>query len=136
MSNRIDRKATIGGVLQVILTPIFIIVLGTLFSLLTGYKANDHVIIIRLVVWMLNLIMSWLFSTSILKIFLRKKVSYFSYKYTFFAYVLSVLFIWGIGIEESDYSYVTSALTLIAIVGAVWGIKLYKRKRGRPPKEQ
>ena len=85
---------------------------------------------------MLNLIMSWLLSTSILKIFLRKKVSYFSYKYTFFAYVLSVLFIWGIGIEESDYSYVTSALTLIAIVGAVWGIKLYKRKRGRPPKKQ
>jgi hypothetical protein len=136
MSNRIDRKATIGGALQVVLTPIFIVVLGTLFSLLTGYKANNHVIIIRLVVWMLNLIISWLLSTSILKIFLRKKVSYFSYKYTFLAYVLSVLFIWGIGIEESDYSYVTSALTLIAIVGVIWGIKLYKRKRGRPPKEQ
>ena len=38
--------------------------------------------------------------------------------------------------DESDYSYVASAITIIGTVGAIWEIKLYKKKKGRPPKKQ
>ena len=55
MSNNIDKTATLGGIFQIILTPIFIIILETVFSLLTEYKENDHIIIIRILVWTTNL---------------------------------------------------------------------------------
>jgi uncharacterized membrane protein YfcA len=53
----------------------------------------------------------------------------------FFAYVLSALFVWSIGYEENDYSYVTASLTLVTIIGTIWGIKFLKLKRGRPLKK-
>ena len=31
--------------------------------------------------------------------------------------------------DESDYSYVASAITIIGTVGAIWGIKLYKKEK-------
>jgi hypothetical protein len=132
MANKIDKKATIGGILQIILTPLFIIVFGTIFSLITGYRANDQLIIVKVIVWMINLIGGWIISTSILKVIFKRKISFLSYKYMFFAYIVSVLLIWSIGMDESDYSYVTSALTIIGVAGAVWGIKLYKKEKGRP----
>lgn len=135
MSNNIDKTATLGGIFQIILTPIFIIIFGTLFSLLTEYKANDHIIVIRILVWMINLITSWVVSTAIPKVFFRRKISFISYKYIFFAYIVSVLVIWAVGMDESDFSYVASAITIIGTVGSIWGIKLYKKKKGRPPKK-
>ena len=135
MSNNIVKTATLGGIFLIILTPIFIIILGTVFSLLTEYKANDHIIIIRILVWTTNLIIGWIVSTAILKGFFRRKISFISYKYIFFAYIVSVLVIWAVGMDESDYSYVASAITIIGTVGAIWGIKLYKKKKGRPPKK-
>lgn len=73
MSNSINKTATAGGIFQIILTPVLIVVFGTLFSLLTGYKANNHVIMIRILVWMGNLITSWVVSTAVLKVFLEEK---------------------------------------------------------------
>lgn len=135
MANKLDKKATIGGILQIILTPLFTIVFGTIFSLITGYRSNEELIIFKIIVWMINLIVGWIFSTSILKVFFKRKILFISYKYMFFAYIVSVLFIWSIGMNESDYTYVTSALTIISVAGAVWGIKLYKKKKGRPTKK-
>lgn len=134
MSKNIDLKATVGGILQIILTQAFILVFGILFSYLTGYESNNNIIIIRILVWMMNLIIAWIVSTVILKFIFKKKISFLSYKYICFAYVLSVLIIWSIGMDENDYSYVASAITIISTIGAIWGIKLYKKKRGRPPK--
>lgn len=132
MTNKIDKKATVGGILQIILTPFFVIVFGILFSLISGYKANDQIIFVKVIVWMINLLAGWIISTSLLKVVFKRKVSFLSYKYLFFAYVVSVILIWSIGIDESDYSYVTSAITIITVVGSIWGIKIYKKKKGRP----
>lgn len=132
MTNKIDKKATVGGILQIILTPFFVIVFGILFSLISGYKANDQIIFVKVIVWMINLLAGWIISTSLLKVVFKRKVSFLSYKYLFFAYIVSVILIWSIGIYESDYSYVTSAITIITVVGSIWGIKIYKKKKGRP----
>jgi len=113
MTNIIDKKATVGGILQITLTPFFVIVFGTLFSLISGYKANDQIIFVKVIVWMINLLAGWIISTSLLKVAFKRKVSFLSYKYLFFAYIVSVILIWSIGIDESDYSYVTSAIQLL-----------------------
>jgi len=135
MANKLDTKATKGGILQIIFTCIFIFAIGTIFSYFTGYKSNDYPFIMRMVVWITNLILSWFISTALWKIFFKKKIAWFNYKYMFFAYIVSVIVVWGIGFDEGDYSYVTSAGTLITIVGVIWGIKLYKKKKGRPSKK-
>jgi hypothetical protein len=110
--------------------------LGTLFSLITGYKANDYPIVIRIIIWMMNLLLSWVISTSIMKIFLREKTSFFNYKHLFVSYVISLLFVWFCGFNDGDYSYVSAAIVLLAIVGAIRGIKFIKRVRGRPKKKK
>lgn len=135
MGNKLETKATIGGILQIIFTCIFLFVIGTIFSLLTGYKSNDYPFIVRMVVWITNLILSWFISAGLLKIFFKKEIVFFNYKYMFFAYIVSVIVVWGIGFDEGDYSYVTSAGTLITIVGVIWGIKLYKKKKGHSSKK-
>jgi len=136
MANKIDKKATIGGILQIVLTPFFILILGTLFSLLTGYVSNDNLIIVRIAVWSGNLLLSWIITTAFLKIFFRRKILFLSYKLIFFAYTVSVFAVWLIGFEDDDYSYVVSYITIITIIGAVWGIKLLYKKRGRPSKAE
>ena len=135
MANKLDAKATIGGITQIIFTCIFVFIIGTIFSLLTGYKSNDYPFIIRIIVWITNLILSWFISTGLLKMLFKKKITFFNYKYMFFAYIVFVILVWGLGFDEGDYSYVTSAGTLITLVGVVWGIKLYKKKKGCPSKK-
>ena len=135
MPNKIDIKSTVGGILQSVLTAVFILALGTLFSLLTGYKANDYPNILRIVVWSVNIILCWFVSSGLLKIFFRKNVSFFSLKYMTIAIVFSVLFVWGCGFGDDDYAYVTTFSILLTIVGSIWGIKLIVKKRGRPSKK-
>ncbi len=134
MASKIDIKNTLGGILQILFTTIFIIVIGTLFSLLTGYKSNDYPIILRIAVWSIDILISWSISTGFLKIFFRRKVSFTSVKYMFTAFIVSALVVWVIGFEDGDFSYVTSSIVLTTLVGAFWGIKIIKRKIGRPGK--
>jgi len=134
MTNKVDVKATIGGILQIITTLFFIFIFGVLFSYFTGYKSNDYPNIVRMIVWLANIAISWIVSTGLLKIFFRKKISFISLKFMFIATVLSVLMVWACGFGDNNYTYVTTFVIISSIIATIWGIKLISKKRGRLPK--
>lgn len=128
---KIDVKATLGGILQIIFTGILIIIIGITFSYFTGYTANDHNYFIRVIVWLLNIIISWCLTTLILKIFFRKKISFLDFKFFLGALAFSVLIVFLIGNDEEDYSYITAFITLATIFGVFSTIKFAKKKKGK-----
>ena len=108
-------------------------IIGALLSLLIGGLigminfdfASVH--FLQYVLWILNVIISYSIAFGISKIY-KSRFSFFNVIALSLTYTFSVVLV--ILILGFDVDYITSYLSVIAIIGAIYGlIKLYKSKK-------
>ena len=126
--NDIKRKNYRHIIATAIITSIFSIIVGIVFSYFTGYDASKVHLVIAALVWILNILICYSIVFLFMKIF-GAKYKYLNLVALSLSYTLSVTIVICIS-GSFDYLYVTSYISAMAIIGAIKAIdKIYKSKK-------
>lgn len=130
-----DKKRIVYCILIAVFAALLTIVIGIVFSLLTGYKAKDQHLAIKLSVWILNTFISYSIVYLIASIFRKLKTikrKFFDWVTLILTYGFSVVIVIALS-GSFEYEYVVTFIAIAGIIGIIGGIlKRTTKKEDKP----